>query len=64
MTKTYVIWLTKRRKMVIESTSFTNCMAEIAAECIFENEIMRIYCVDDDRSLVFYNNISEGKKNG
>nr|DAH26623.1 MAG TPA: hypothetical protein [Caudoviricetes sp.] len=67
--KTFVIWLTKSRKVYMESTSFTNVMLKLLSSDdgrlpYFETEIKRIYCIDDDRSLVFYNNVSEGRKNG
>ena len=67
--KTFVIWLTKSRKVYMESTSFTNVMLKLLSsdDCRLqysETEIKRIYCIDDDRSLVFYNNVSEGRKNG
>lgn len=62
MKKTFIIWLTARRKVVMESTSFINVMVRLSAD-FSETEIKRIYCIDDDRSLVLYNNISEGKNN-
>lgn len=63
MKKSFIIWLAKGRKVVMESTTFTNVMTRLFAE-FSETEIKRIYCIDDDRSLVFYNNVSEGRKNG
>lgn len=67
--KTYVIWLTKGRKLYTEDTSFTSVMnkiTDVKADFHFsEREISRIYCVEDDISLVFFNNVSMGvKKNG
>lgn len=67
--KTYVAWLTKGRKLYTEDTSFTSVMnkiTDVKADCHFsEREISRIYCVEDDISLVFFNNVSMGvKKNG
>lgn len=63
MKKTFIIWLTAGRKVMMLTTSFMNVMETLSAD-FSETEIKRIYCVDDDRSLVFYNNISEGRKNG
>lgn len=65
--KTYVIWLKAGRKFFIEDKSFTSVMEKITnSRTNFhfdEKEINRIYCVDEDRSLVFFNNVSEVKKN-
>ena len=61
MKKTFIIWFTEGRKFMMESNSFTNVMERLSAD-FSETEIKRIYCIEDDRSLVFYNNISEGKK--
>ena len=63
MKKSFIIWLTKGRKVVMESTTFTNVMIRLFND-FSETEIKRIYCIDADRSLVFYNNVSEGRKNG
>ena len=69
MKKTFVVWLTSGRKVMLEAQSFTSAMIQLTRSetnilPYFETEIKRIYCVDDDRSLVFFNNVSEGKKNG
>ena len=65
--KTYIIWLKAGRKFLIEDISFTSVMQKITdfrANFHFsEKEINRIYCVEEDRSLVFFNNVSEVKKN-
>lgn len=65
--KTYIIWLKAGRKLLIEDTSFVSVMQKITdVRTTFhfnEKEINRIYCVDEDRSLVFFNNVSEGRKN-
>lgn len=63
MKKTFIIWLTEGRKVMMESTAFINVMERLSAD-FSETEIKRIYCIEDDRSLVFYNNVSEGRKNG
>ena len=63
MKKTFIIWLTEGRKIMTESISFINVMERLSAD-FSETEIKRIYCIEDDRSLVFYNNVSEGRKNG
>ena len=67
--KTYVAWLTKGRKLYIEGISFTSVMnkiTDVKSDLHFsEREISRIYCVEDDISLVFFNNVYMGvKKNG
>lgn len=65
--KTYVIWLKAGRKFIIDGTSFVSVMQKITDDRTIvhfdEKEISRIYCVDEDRSLVFFNNVSVGKKN-
>lgn len=63
MKKTFIIWLTAGRKVMMESTTFTSVMVSLSTD-FSEIEIKRIYCIEDDRSLVFYNNVSEGRKNG
>lgn len=67
--KTFVVWLTRGRKVYMESTSFTNVMRKLLSSDdgrlpYFESEIKRIYCIEDDRSLVFFNNVSGGRNNG
>ena len=67
--KTDVIGWTEGRKLYTEDTSFTSVMnkiTDVKADLHFsEREISRIYCVEDDISLVFFNNVSMGvKKNG
>lgn len=63
MKKTFIIWLTAGRKVIMESTSFINVMERLLTD-FSDTEIKRIYCIDDDRSLVLYNNISGGRNNG
>lgn len=58
--KTYVIWLSGKRKEVIVA----HCFAEVIASLSFryeEDNIKRIYCVDEDCSLVMYRNVSSPK---
>ena len=58
--KTYVVWLSGKRKEVIVAA----CYAEVMASLSFRYEeanIKRIYCVDDDCSLVMYRNVSSPK---
>ena len=58
--KTYIIWLSGKRKEVINAL----CFAEVMSYLILtydEAEIKRIYCVDDDCSLVMYSNVSSPK---
>ena len=58
--KTYIIWLAGKRKEVINAS----CFAEVMADLILtydEADIKRIYCADDDCSLVMYRNVSSPK---
>lgn len=58
--KTYVIWLSGKRKDVIRASCFTEVMA-VATLAYYESDIKRIYCVEDDCSLVMYRNVSSPK---
>lgn len=58
--KTYVIWLSGKRKEVISASCFTEVMA-IVTLTYDEADIKRIYCADDDCSLVMYRNVSSPK---
>lgn len=58
--KTYIIWLSGKRKEIITAA----CYAEVMASLSFrydEADIKRIYCADDDCSLVMYRNVSSSK---
>ena len=58
--KTYIIWLTGKRKEVISASCFMEAMASLSFR-YEEDNIKRIYCVDDDCSLVMYRNVSQPK---
>ena len=58
--KTYVVWLSGKRKDLIRASCFTEFMA-IFTLAYDESEIKRIYCEDDDCSLVMYRNVSSPK---
>lgn len=58
--KTYLIWLSGKRKDVIRASCFTEFM-EIVTLAYDESEIKRIYCEDDNCSLVFFHNVSSKK---
>lgn len=58
--KTYIIWLSGKRKEVISASCFTEAML-IITSIHDESEIKRIYCVDDDCYLVMYRNVSSPK---
>lgn len=59
--KTYIIWLTGKRKDLIRASCFTEAMAIATLEYV-EPEIKRIYCEDDNCSLVMYRNVHSRKK--
>lgn len=58
--KTYIIWLTGKRKEVVSASCFAEVMVNLILE-YDEADIKRIYCVDDDCSLVMYRNVSSPK---
>ena len=58
--KKYVIWLSGKRKEVIVASSYAEVMASLSFR-YEEVNIKRIYCVDDDCSLVMYRNVSSPK---
>ena len=58
--KTYIIWLSGKRKEVISASCFMEVMA-IVTLTYDEADIKRIYCADDDCSLVMYRNVSSPK---
>lgn len=55
--KTYIIWLTRKRKLGITASCFAEAMVILTSRHD-ESEIKRIYCEDDDCSLVMYHNVS------
>ena len=57
MKKTYVIWLTNKRKLSCEAHCFLEVL-KMLSENYKDYDIKRIYCVDDDCSLVMYNRVS------
>ena len=57
MKKTYIIWLTKKRKLSCEANCFLEVLNKLSKE-YNDSDIKRIYCVDDDCSLVLYNRVS------
>lgn len=58
--KTYIIWLSGKRKEVISASCFAEVMADLILE-YDEADIKRIYCADDDCSLVMHRNVSSPK---
>ena len=58
--KTYIIWLSGKRKEVVNASCLTEVML-IVTLTYDESDIKRIYCVDDDCSLVMYRNVSSPK---
>lgn len=56
----YIIWLSGKRKEVIRASCFTEVML-IVTSTYEESDIKRIYCADDDCSLVMYRNVSSPK---
>lgn len=58
--KTYIIWLSGKRKDLIRASCFTEAM-EIVTLAYDEADIKRIYCEDDDCSLVIYRKVSSPK---
>lgn len=58
--KTYIVWLTGKRKEVISASCFKEVIA-IVKLTHDESDIKRIYCVDDDCSLVMFRNVSSTK---
>ena len=54
---TYIIWLSGKRKEVINADCFAEVMASLSSRHE-EFNIKRIYCVEDDCSLVMYRNVS------
>lgn len=58
--KTYIIWLSGKRKEVISASCLTELMLIITLT-YEESDVKRIYCVDDDCSLVMYRNVSSPK---
>ena len=58
MKKTYIIWLTNKRKLYCEANCFLEVL-KIISEKHKDYNIKRIYCVDDDCSLVMFHKVSE-----
>lgn len=60
MKKTYIIWLTDKRKLSCEAKCFLEVLTMLSGK-YKDSDIKRIYCVDDDCSLVLYNRVSVPK---
>lgn len=58
--KTYIIWLSGKRKEVISASCFTELMLIITLT-YKGSDVKRIYYVDDDGSLVMCLNVSSPK---
>lgn len=59
--KSYIVWLTHKRQLGISASCFAEAMV-ILTRRHDESEIKRIYCEEDDCSLVIFRNTSSRKK--